>query len=549
MLETRRISAVLLIFMLLLSAAPMLVYAAEEADEKPRADEASKALQRRVQVMLRIAERTADRIDGFIEKIRRNDVLLKGLEKADLLDDFNGNASAFEEAKGLLDEAKALIEKENYTQAMVKVKEALAAFRRIYGMMHRIIGRVTAAENQRKAEGLIVAANRTLERLERLAGEADEEAADFIEQARNLLNLTEIRALIKAGNVSEAAHRLAEAKKLTAEAFKALKAKAEERLPQRTERFLEMIRELRRRAAEKIRNAGLNASMILGNLSGIRQRILEKIRSRNRTAIKEMIRGDLKRICIRLRNAKRMLPWLRGVERPKIKDILDDPKAWSGKTVLILGVYCGWKPPRDVPGPNYTGPPETRSDWIISDETGWIYVTGGRMPFLWIHRMEKHRRFHELTPEAARVAVIGKVKVKIIKGSVVPYIDAKVTLRLHGIPKIPEIARRELGVSVQKKIEMETVLLTVTVTNKANGTVVFPTGTYGVIIMRKIRDGWVPYKKPLSIQKLVELQPGESANVTVKMHRPPAGEYRAVSIGWLKKTHQPVTGFAEFSLP
>ena len=131
MLETRRISAVLLIFMLLLSAAPMLVYAAEEADEKPRADEASKALQRRVQVMLRIAERTADRIGIFIEKIRRNDVLLKGLEKADLLDDFNGNASAFEEAKGLLDEAKALIEKGNYTQAMVKVKEALAAFRRI----------------------------------------------------------------------------------------------------------------------------------------------------------------------------------------------------------------------------------------------------------------------------------------------------------------------------------------------------------------------------------------------------------------------------------
>ncbi|OYT44920.1 hypothetical protein B6U84_03185 [Candidatus Bathyarchaeota archaeon ex4484_40] len=567
MLKIKRVSAAFLVLMLLLSAAPTLVSAAEGGEnEESRVDEASKTLQRRVQVMLRIAERTADRIGGFIEKIRRNDVLLKSLEKADLLDDFNGNASAFEEAKDLLDKAKALIEKGNYTLAMVKVKEALTAFRGAYGTMHRIIGELTAVENQRKVEGLIVAVNRTLERLEeveRLAGEADGETSDIIQQARELLNLTEIRALIKAGNVSEAAHRLAEAGRLTAKAFKALKAKAEERLAQRTERFLEMIKYIQRKVAEKIRNAGFNASEILegaglGNFSGTRQRILEKIRSLNCTAIRKIIRRDLKAICIRLHRMRKTLPLFRVVEKPKIKDILSNPKIWINKTVFISGVYYGWKSPKGISGPNYTGPPETRSDWIISDGTGWIYVTGGRIPIGWMHRAEKHRRF-ESSRGAMRVAVIGTVKVKIIKGSTVPYIHAKLALILPGTAKVLEENlgnetavskhRHMLMVSVHVKIENETVLVTVKVTNKANGTVVFPNEAYGVVIERKIGDEWKIYKKPLSIRKSAELKPGESANVTVKMHRPPAGAYRVVSAGWLKKTHQPVTGFAEFSLP
>ena len=45
--------------------------------------------------MLRIAERTASWIGGFIEKVQKNSDLLKNL---DLLVDFNENTSAFEEA-------------------------------------------------------------------------------------------------------------------------------------------------------------------------------------------------------------------------------------------------------------------------------------------------------------------------------------------------------------------------------------------------------------------------------------------------------------------
>ena len=60
--------------------------------------------------MLRIAERTASRIGGFVEKVQKNSDLLKNLENLDLLDDFNENTSAFEEAE-------MLIENWNYTLA------------------------------------------------------------------------------------------------------------------------------------------------------------------------------------------------------------------------------------------------------------------------------------------------------------------------------------------------------------------------------------------------------------------------------------------------
>ncbi|MGE5587372.1 MAG: hypothetical protein ACM3ZO_04055 [Clostridia bacterium] len=48
------------------------------------------------------------------------------------------------------------------------------------------------------------------------------------------------------------------------------------------------------------------------------------------------------------------------------------------KEIRIRGQYMGWS--GDV-GPE-AGVPITRSDWLLKDETGWIYVTGGAIPGL-----------------------------------------------------------------------------------------------------------------------------------------------------------------------
>jgi len=55
--------------------------------------------------------------------------------------------------------------------------------------------------------------------------------------------------------------------------------------------------------------------------------------------------------------------------KPSIGDIRGAPTAYEGKVVTIEGKYQGWKG-------GFGSPPVTRSDWLVQDATGWLYVTG-----------------------------------------------------------------------------------------------------------------------------------------------------------------------------
>jgi hypothetical protein len=52
-----------------------------------------------------------------------------------------------------------------------------------------------------------------------------------------------------------------------------------------------------------------------------------------------------------------------------IGDIRAAPTVYEGRVVTIEGKYQGWKG-------GYGSPPVTRSDWLVEDATGWLYVTG-----------------------------------------------------------------------------------------------------------------------------------------------------------------------------
>ena len=47
----------------------------------------------------------------------------------------------------------------------------------------------------------------------------------------------------------------------------------------------------------------------------------------------------------------------------------------ADRRVIIAGLYRGWEPDPDDPNCR-PGPPVTRSDWVIADHTGGMYVTG-----------------------------------------------------------------------------------------------------------------------------------------------------------------------------
>ncbi|NMX21542.1 hypothetical protein C5S30_03735 [ANME-1 cluster archaeon GoMg4] len=60
-----------------------------------------------------------------------------------------------------------------------------------------------------------------------------------------------------------------------------------------------------------------------------------------------------------------------GMTGVTINEIRINPTVYEGKTVTIKGEYRGWQAEGEG-----SGPPVTRSDWVIKDDTGWIYVTG-----------------------------------------------------------------------------------------------------------------------------------------------------------------------------
>lgn len=55
-----------------------------------------------------------------------------------------------------------------------------------------------------------------------------------------------------------------------------------------------------------------------------------------------------------------------------VSQILSDT-SWEGKEVVIVGYYRGW----DLLGEANQPPPVTRSDWVVKDASGAIYVTAG----------------------------------------------------------------------------------------------------------------------------------------------------------------------------
>jgi len=63
----------------------------------------------------------------------------------------------------------------------------------------------------------------------------------------------------------------------------------------------------------------------------------------------------------------------------KIEQLTSNPPDWVNKKVVVSGEYTGWHPSPFDPATLH-GPPVTRSDWTIHDDTGSIYCAAGSIP-------------------------------------------------------------------------------------------------------------------------------------------------------------------------
>jgi hypothetical protein len=60
---------------------------------------------------------------------------------------------------------------------------------------------------------------------------------------------------------------------------------------------------------------------------------------------------------------------IKGKDAVNIRDLLESPDEYLDKEVVVSGQFQGWS------GVD-ASPPLTRSDWVIKDDTGAIYVSG-----------------------------------------------------------------------------------------------------------------------------------------------------------------------------
>jgi hypothetical protein len=63
----------------------------------------------------------------------------------------------------------------------------------------------------------------------------------------------------------------------------------------------------------------------------------------------------------------------------RIRDLVNHPDRWIGERIFLQGRNAGWHPDPNCPF-CAGGPPVTRSDWVLRDDTGCLYVTGKWAP-------------------------------------------------------------------------------------------------------------------------------------------------------------------------
>ncbi|MBI2843753.1 MAG: hypothetical protein HYX78_10170 [Armatimonadetes bacterium] len=96
------------------------------------------------------------------------------------------------------------------------------------------------------------------------------------------------------------------------------------------------------------------------------------------------------------------------VQPVTVSTIVNNVDAAVGQLVQITGTYMGWRPDPKAPACK-PGPPVTRSDWAVSDETGCIFVTG-------------RSGLDPISDIGKKISVSGTVK-KTEKGQ--PYVEAR----------------------------------------------------------------------------------------------------------------------------
>jgi len=242
-------------------------------DEKQRAE----LTIRSAQIALFKAESFINYTKSALSKANATELAKEALDSATAL---------LNNAKALLEEAKAYFDQGAYENATLKAMEAMRLCREAYRTLHESLEKKGLVKPERpevpevQGRGILVAVNRSLERVERLEALIERlkavlpQVEENLAKAKELLSVAKIQQLLAAGNVSEAAKRLAEAEKLIGQAYglfhSTVKAKVAERIEKYKSKVLEELEEL---------GKAVNATALNEALKGLGLKSFEELKS------------------------------------------------------------------------------------------------------------------------------------------------------------------------------------------------------------------------------------------------------------------------------
>jgi len=309
-MKSRQAALLFLLVILISSAIPAsFIFAAEETEDEAETQSANNKIAMRTRRMLEIVKRTATRMEHLIEKIVANETFLESLN-ASLLNEFNSTVNRFEETKSLLDEASDATESGNYENASEKISEAMNNFREVYRAIYRITEKHMVTLRKRAVtHGLIVAMQRSLERIKRLKNIAAEDGniVSLLDEAEQYLDVKAAEEMLAEGNVTEVSHSLVKANQLINKACFLLKEKASKGIWARVRNYLNIMERACQKMEKRIsfaRKRGINVTAVLGEL-GYRNE------TQFREALQQMIMaargksGDIKEALQELREISR----------------------------------------------------------------------------------------------------------------------------------------------------------------------------------------------------------------------------------------------------
>jgi hypothetical protein len=225
--------------------------------------------------MIKLAENSRIRVGLLINMTSANSTAMDAIQSATLREAFNNMVELYNNGTEYLAKATKCLESQDYNGALNNAILAMEAFREAFKGINSILCQAGIEKGELvQARGLLVAVNRALERLQCIEGIPHylslQDVSALLNETKPLLNVTEIMGLLQAGNVSEVAHRLAEANRLINEAYMALKTYAEGKMSQRIERFTERLQERLRNMEEKY---GANVTELLEDIKSFRENL------------------------------------------------------------------------------------------------------------------------------------------------------------------------------------------------------------------------------------------------------------------------------------